>query len=97
MTATTSKIELNEISSVYSGRNGACCCGCAGKHTYASQHREWAGKNRGYEVTDDEVFDRTVKMIVSKINANIDSAEDVGDHVALVVGKRLYVAYRKHD
>lgn len=89
-------VELARVSSVYSGINGRCCCGCSGKHTYASAHQEWASKNRGYEVTDDEVSDRSVKIIVNKINKRIAEGdfeyyEDT--FVSVVVGQRLYIAY----
>jgi len=26
-------LTLNQVTKVYSGINGRCCCGCAGKHT----------------------------------------------------------------
>jgi len=91
------KIELANVASVYSGKDGKCCCGCAGKHTYASAHREWASQNRGYKVEDEDVSDRTVKLIVNKMNklfeggATPDYVEQ--DFVSVVTGARLYVAY----
>jgi hypothetical protein len=100
------QIDVTTIRQVYSGRNGACCCGCAGKHTYSSTDVAGASKRRGYEVTPDEVSDRTVKMIVGKMNRlpawhpplDLDNADgyrmDHGDHVSAVVGQRLYIAYR---
>ena len=89
----TSTINVEDVMSVYSGKNGSCCCGCAGKHTYASATRTLASKDRGYAVSDDEVSDRTVKMIVRKMNKWPGKMEfDLG-HVAVVVNERLYVAY----
>src|SRR3990172_4945351 len=44
-------IKVADIQSVYSGINGRCCCGCSGKHSYASQYRELASKGIGYQVT----------------------------------------------
>jgi hypothetical protein len=42
------ELSVDKVAHVYSGKLG-CACGCRGKHTYASKHREWAGKHRGYE------------------------------------------------
>lgn len=82
------------IMSVYSGRNGKCCCGCSGKHTYSSKHVEAASKNRGYRVTPDEVNDGQVTRILHMIQAYQTEAEFYEDSfVSVVVGKRLYVAY----
>jgi hypothetical protein len=89
------QIDLQRVMSVYSGVNGACCCGCKGKHTFASAHVETGSRHRGYEVTSDQVNDRTVKRIVNKVNKEISggNAEYDGDLVAAVVGNRQYVVY----
>ena len=92
------QIKLEKVLSVYSGINGKCCCGCSGKHTYSSTRREEAGKDRGYEIEDDEVNDRTVKMMVNKINKQIELGnvlDNNEDLVSCVVGQRLYIAYLK--
>lgn len=90
-----STIKMDDVMSVYSGKADACCCGCKGKHTYASKMREAAGINRGYPVTDDQVNDRVVKMIVRKMNAWPGKMEfDLG-HVSVELNERLYVAYLK--
>jgi hypothetical protein len=90
-------IDIQNISSVYSGKSGACCCGCKGKHTYASTHQEWAGTHRGYAVRDDEVNDRTVKLIVNKIlKADPTTVlENSSEMIAVDNGSRLLVAYRR--
>lgn len=88
------QIDLKRVAHVYSGRNGACMCGCAGKHTYASQHQEWAGKNRGYEVTKDEINNRTVKLIVGKLMTAPGVKKD-DDMFVATVDNRIYVAYMK--
>jgi len=83
-----------DIVSVYSGKAGRCCCGCAGKHTYASAHREWASKNRGYAVTDDEVDDRLVKIISNKVLKDPDVEHE--DSLSCVeIGNRLLIVYYK--
>ena len=87
---------LDNVASVYSGIDGKCCCGCSGKHTFSSQNRQWAEKNRGYPVTDGEVNDRVVKMIYNKMSRLVESGEteyDNSEFVSAVVGKRLYVVY----
>ncbi len=94
-------IDLSLVRSVYSGRNGECCCGCSGTHSYASHLREDASKKRGYVVDDDEVSNGAVKRIVNKINRKIlENPEEVADHrdgpngfVSMVIKNRLYVAY----
>ncbi len=89
-------IEIQTIQSVYSGIDGACCCGCAGKHTYASATRTAASKDRGYRVRDEEVSDRTVKLIVGKMNRLIAAGsvpQTHDEYVAVVNGRRLYIAY----
>ena len=96
-------LKISDIMSVYSGKAGSCCCGCAGKHTYSTSYRISAGDDRGYAVGEEECNDRTVTLIVGKIRAAVDagaklsvSPGKVGGFVAIVsvtVGKRLYVAY----
>ena len=56
-------LTLDNVASVYSGKRGRCACGCSGKHTYSTEHKVWASKDRGYDVGDDEINDRTVKMM----------------------------------
>lgn len=82
------KVDLSKVLSVYSGINGKCCCGCAGKHTSSSLSK----KPRS------DVNDRTVKMIVNKINKllenPIENEADYDDtYIAAVKGNRLYIAY----
>ena len=70
---TSPTLTLDNVMSVYSGKVNACCCGCSGKHTYASAHVVAAGVYRGYPVASDEVNDRTVKIIFNKaINAGVE-------------------------
>jgi len=33
MTKMIAEIDLSKVRSVYVGKNGRCCCGCAGTHT----------------------------------------------------------------
>lgn len=98
------QINLENVSSVYKGKAGYCCCGCSGKYAYASQHREWASKNRGYDVPDDDINDKKVASIVKKMNALLASgevaAEDIIQDAALTcidLGTRRYIAYLKKN
>lgn len=96
------KININDVRSVYSGQNGKCCCGCAGKHTYPSKYQKEASKDRGYEVGDEEVCDRTVKLIVNKMNKYLKIPGNKPEYttkkmlkelISIVRGERLYIAY----
>jgi len=89
-------VDIATVSSVYSGIDGRCCCGCSGKYTYAKQHQAWSSKDRGYEVTDDEVSDRVVKMMVNKMNKLFETGYKVefqeSSFVSVVKGSRVYMA-----
>lgn len=87
------EIKIENVMSVYSGTNGKCCCGCSGKHSYASAHRVVASKDRGYEVTDKDVSDRSVKLIVGKINRSTEPKDVCNQYVSVVIGTRLLIAY----
>lgn len=101
------QIDPSKVLSVYSGRQG-CACGCRGKHTYASAHRAFSGKNRGYAVADTEVNDRTVKLIINKVQAHIvNGVRPTSDwfekkttkiwgrkFVSVDVGNRTYIVYQ---
>ena len=69
---------------VYSGRDGRCCCGCSGIHRYNPLFvgPEYATYNA-----------RFVKKVVGIIQANPDRAFEGGNHVYVVIGERLYIAY----
>jgi hypothetical protein len=91
----TTPIKISDVASVYSGKAGACCCGCKGNHRYASKHREFAAKYRGYPISDDEVNDRQVAKVVGILNASDDAAllDNDDNMVAVEIGNRMYVAY----
>jgi len=80
------------VKSVYSGKDGCCCCGCAGKYSYAEKFRIESSKKRGYEVTDDEINDKTVAMIVAKMNKSGEIEKLSDTQFTAVIGKRLYMA-----
>lgn len=95
ITESATTLTSEDVLSVYSGKNGKCCCGCAGKHSYSSRYMSEASKRRGYEVKSEEVDDRTVTRVLNIIKKNSHDAEFAFSHVAVVVGSRLYIAYLK--
>ena len=87
-------IDKDSIAHVYSGKAGACACGCKGKHTYASAYVAQSEFNRGYAIQPDEVSDKTVTRIVNKIEAAaIQEREDEPSYACAVIGGRIYIAY----
>lgn len=87
--------ELNpsNVMSVYSGRAGACCCGCKGKHHYNSSHVDEATADRGYLVTPDEVNDSQVTRVLRLVQANEPAVRFEYGHVYAEVGSRVYIVY----
>jgi hypothetical protein len=88
-------VDLARVRQTYSGRPG-CCCGCRGKHRFASKYREGAQAARGYPISDDEVSDRSVDLTVRKINALIAGGADATydpDYVSVDTMTRTYIAY----
>ena len=86
----------DDIVSVYSGRAGKCCCGCAGKHTYNSKHVDVASKSRGYAVAPEEVNDTIVTKVLRTVQANEECIRvDLSSppHVSVDVGQRRYILY----
>lgn len=87
-------LTTNDIQSVYSGKDGKCCCGCSGKHSYSLKFREQAGKHRGYKIDDDEINDRMVTRVLNIVKSADADILDLGDsYVAAALGGRLYIAY----
>lgn len=89
---TPEAINASDVVSVYSGKDGKCCCGCAGRYYYAKATRVAAGKARGYKVTDDEINDGMITRIVRLMNKTPEAIEWDDEYAALVVGGRLYMA-----
>lgn len=94
-------VERANVKSVYSGKLDRCCCGCAGKYSYASTYRDQVSKERGYEVCDDEVSDRSVSLVVNKMNKLFAAGwkprfkDHQEEFVSVVNGNRVYTAYFK--
>ncbi len=88
-------IDKANVLSVYSGRPG-CCCGCKGKHTYREDPdlRALGGRNRGYEVDDDEVNEAQVTRVVNELNENLDQVVEHDDFYVVEYLHRWYIAYK---
>jgi hypothetical protein len=87
---------ISNVMEVYSGVAHACRCGCAGTYKVATAHRAAADADRGYPHDDGDISDRSVKLIVNKINKAIASGvvPDVDPaYVSVDVGTRTYTAY----
>lgn len=97
MNARVQRLNPEDILTVYSGKAGKCCCGCAGRHIANPQHLEEATKGRGYTYDAADVSAKQVTRVLRQIQAE-DAEGDEGADLetglaSIVVGKRLYVAY----
>ncbi len=96
------EITTAHVVSVYSGKLGKCMCGCSGNHRVNPEHRELAGKRRGYAISDDEVNLAQVTRVLRLIQAEGETAKieaGLGGEtiVYATVGKRELVAYLRLD
>ena len=91
-------IKHEDILSVYSGKDGHCCCGCAGTHSYNSFHVKEANKSRGYGGCEDEVNDRAIQRILNIVKKNVDKVEfNEEEFIGVTIGKRMYNIYLTLD
>lgn len=58
--------DFETVFQAYTGKAG-CMCGCNGKYSVASKHRKFASEDRGYAHDDEDISDRSVKIIYNKI------------------------------
>ncbi len=84
-------MQVENVTRVYSGKIG-CMCGCNGKYRTASKFRELVGKERGYAVDDNEVSDRSVKIMYTKVMSNPNRVEE-GNYVYVEHNGRIQVVY----
>lgn len=87
------KLARDHVLSTYVGTDGACCCGCSGKHMYVKATQELAGKERGYAVTDDDLDPGGFDACLDVIRDNPRLAEVRDDHVAVVTRGMVHIAY----
>lgn len=90
-------LTVEQVVSVYSGKAGKCCCGCAGKHRYPAAKRAEASKSRGYPVRDNEINDRQVSKVLNlvKEHAGKEGIETTTDetYASVEVDGRMYTVY----
>jgi acyl-CoA hydrolase len=55
-------IDITKVTSVYSGKDGKCCCGCSGKH---------------YEASSEKMVRKVVKLINSDLDRAEQGSNDV--------------------
>jgi hypothetical protein len=60
------KFDLNDVVSVYLGKPNECMCGCSGNYAYTSANADYAGKDRGYPLSEDDISDRKVKARLNR-------------------------------
>jgi hypothetical protein len=83
----------DNIICVYSGKANACCCGCSGTYRYNSKHIDAGSKDRGYQVSQDEVNDKQVLRVLNIMKKNSHLLEeDLDDNLfSVIIDKRLYM------
>ena len=94
------EIDFKDINKVYVGKPNTCMCGCAGEYTYTNNSKEYGTKDRGYEVTDDEVNDKKVDRLLKKFVKHPDAAENLSDYIfTKMIGRKQYTIYlmKKED
>lgn len=80
------QIQVSEVASVYSGRDGKCCCGCAGKH----YHRAGQATD-SYQTVNNGQVTRVLRLFAA--NPELVEYEAGSNHAALVLGTRLHIVY----
>ena len=82
----------DNVISIYSGRAGACCCGCKGEHATTEVNAGIAEKSNGYPMPVNEVlFDSVLRRL------NATPAECIAEDglVYREIGGRVFIAYLK--
>jgi hypothetical protein len=68
-------ITPEQVYAAYSGKPG-CACGCKGTYRYNPTMVEFASKNRGYEVTADEVNFNQIKKALKVVQSNFKETDE---------------------
>ena len=85
-------VNISNITKVYSGRVGACMCGCAGKYSYTAKGA--AEDSPGYDVTD-SINERSVKIIAGKVLRNSNTDHSDAGYAVLEQNGRVLVVFLK--
>lgn len=95
------KIQLADVLCVYVGKPGVCRCGCAGTYTYLQANAVAASKDRGYEVTEDEINDTRIARVLKKVQKAVLEGAEIEQDTSkysqwfdVVIGKTTYTIYR---
>ena len=85
---------FENVMKVYSGKHG-CMCGCQGKYTVNSNYVEQANAERGYPYDEDEVNDRVVKGMLTKMKKMVllTDEDEEDNYVFAETDNRIYVAW----
>lgn len=90
MPVTIATLTLKDIKRVYSGIDGKCCCGCSGKYWEADAVR-CVGVDHGSEIYVPDT--RMITKVFNLLKAAPGECQQGSNHIARVVGGRLYIAY----
>ncbi len=87
-------LAFENVMRVYSGRKG-CMCGCNGKYKVNSNYVKQADADRGYAHDEEDISDRSVKTIITKMkkmDLQVDDGQE-DNYVFAETDSRIYVAY----
>lgn len=85
---------IDNVMKVYSGAHG-CMCGCLGNYRVNPKFVAEANKDRGYDYDADDISERSVKTIITKLikaGATTDEGNE-GQYIFAKTDTRIYVAY----
>ncbi len=87
------KLTPDQVTQVYVGKPGKCCCGCSGKHSYNSKHAK-----RPDEVVNDREVKRVLALMQAYVNS-VDANDDpsIPTYVSVEVGTKQYIVYVTPD
>ena len=90
-------ISLDKINCAYVGKVNCCMCGCSGKYSYSNLNRKYSSKERGYEVSNDEINEDEIEFILDKLKGNAHKGiEVIEDYIyAFETNTKTYVLYLK--
>ena len=89
-------MNISNITRVYTGKANACMCGCKGRYRTASLFRNHVGQERGYPVTDDEVSDRSIKLVANRVLNNPNAVRE-NNYTFVEHNGRVAVVYFKEQ
>lgn len=94
---TTREVEFNrrDIESVYIGKPNSCMCGCSGKYYYTKESAKYAGKNRGYELAENEINEKKVDEVLGIFrNYKYCDIENLDNYIFTIIqGGKQYTIY----